>query len=94
MVGVNGDGAVNGLDAGADAADSVGVFGGDWGCDADGGHGGRGHGGFDSLADYASAVVHYQEAGDGVRAVVEGWAKGGGHWGHVIWGEGCVVWAE
>ena len=59
MVGVNGDRAVDGLDAGADAADGVGVFGGGWGGHADGGHGGRGHGGFDSLADYAPAVVHY-----------------------------------
>ena len=59
MVGVNGDGAIDRLDAGADAADSIGVFGGDWGGDPDGAHGGRGHGRFDSLADNASAVVHY-----------------------------------
>ena len=91
VVRVDGAAGVDGLDAGEDAADGVGVPG-RLGCgDAGGGHGGGWHRRVSSLADDAAHVVHDEDAGNGVGTIVEGGPKGRGGGSHMFWGEGCIV---
>ena len=91
VVRVDGDAGVDGLDAGEDAADRIGVPG-RLGCgDAGRGHGGGGHRRVSSLADDAAHVVHDEDAGNGVGTVVEGGPKGRGGRSHMFGGEGCIV---
>lgn len=78
VVGVQGRGVGDRLDAGADAADGVGVGGRGCGGDGGGDHGGGGHRGGDAVEDDAAAVEEAVHAGDAVGAVVDGGAEGGG----------------
>ena len=91
VVRVDGDAGVDGLDAGEDAADGIGVP----GClgrgDAGRGHGGRWHRRVSSLADDAAHIVHDEDAGNGVGTIVQGGPKGRGGGSHMFWGEGCIV---
>ena len=91
VVRVDGDAGVDGLDAGEDAADGVGVPGRLGRGDAGGGHGGGRHRRVSSLADDTAHVVHDEDAGNGVGTVVEGGPKGRGGRSHMFWGEGCIV---
>ena len=78
VVGVQGCGVGDRLDAGADAADGVGVICGGGSGDGGGDHGGRGHRWGDAVEDDAAAVEQAVHAGDAVGAVVDGGAEGGG----------------
>ena len=90
VMGVKRGGVGDGLDAGADAADGVGVMVGLLRSDACGGHGGWGHRGLSSGQDYAATIIEAKDAGYAVGAVVDCRAEGGGKWGHVLRGERLV----
>ena len=84
VVRVERGGGGDGLDAGANAADGVGVRGCGLSGHPRGGHGGGGHRGSGADADHLAALEEGLDAGDGVGSVVDGWAKGSGHGGHVF----------
>lgn len=75
----------------ADAADCVGPACGSGCGDAGGDHGGWGHIGLTAGGDDAAGVEEGPDTVDGVSAVEEGGAEGGGQRGHVVGGEGLVV---
>lgn len=83
-----------GLEARADAANGVGPARCTRSRDAGGDHGGGRHGGLAAGGDNAAGVEEGPDAVDGVGAVVESGAKGGGQGGHVLGREGLVVLAQ
>ena len=94
VVWVDGEGAVDWLYAGEDAADRVGVQSRLGRSDAGGDHGGWWHGRVGPTANDAAHIVHDEDAGDRVGAIVEGRAKGRGGGGHVFGGERGIVQPE
>ena len=87
----------DGLNAGTDAADGIGVGSCAWSSYAGSGHGGGGHRRLGAGENDAAAEVETEDAGYTVRAVVDCRAKWGGERSHVFWGErfigrteGCV----
>lgn len=88
---VHGDARVDGLDAGEDAANGVGVSSRLRCGDAGGSHGGWGHGRVGPGADDAPHIVHDEDAGNGVGTMVESGAKGRGRGSHMFWRERCIV---
>ena len=93
-VGVEGLGGGREGQAAGDAADGVGPFGRLGGDDGGGGHGRGRHGRVHAFADDAPDVVHDPDAGDGVGAVLDGRAEGGGDRGGLFGGKRRPVRAE
>ena len=94
MVGIDGNGAVDWLNASADTADRDSILSGSRGRHANSGHCCGRHGRVDALQNYAAAVVHDKYASNRVGTIVEGRSEGSSNWGHMLGRQGSIVWTK